>query len=136
MRGNTRPIQPAAAELDRIVVYSRDRWQMRLVPWALWLVLLGLVFIVYERTPLGPSLRMHLGIVLAVLATWAVAWMLNRSTFGFELRAVGSNPDASRTAGMSVTRTYVLTMVVSGALAGLGGAIAFLASSIPNQPPL
>ena len=37
----------------------------------------------------------------------AVAWLLNRSTFGFELRAVGANPDAARTAGISVARTYV-----------------------------
>ncbi len=73
--------------------------------------------------PLGPSLRLHLGIVLAVLAAWAMAWLLKRSTFGFELRAVGLNPAASRTAGMSVASTYVMVMVVSGALAGLGGSM-------------
>ncbi len=51
---------------------------------------------------IGPSLRVSFGIVLAVLVTWGVAWLLRRSTFGFELRAVGLNPDASRTAGISV----------------------------------
>ncbi len=71
---------------------------------------------------LGSDLRVHLGILLAVAATWAVAWLLNRSTFGFELRAVGSNPDAARTAGISVAKTYTLLMVVAGALSGLGGA--------------
>jgi ABC-type uncharacterized transport system permease subunit len=71
---------------------------------------------------LGGDLRVHAGILLAVLVTWGVAWLLNRSTFGFELRAVGANPDAARTAGISVTRTYTLLMVISGALAGLGGA--------------
>jgi simple sugar transport system permease protein len=70
---------------------------------------------------LGGNLRVHAGILVAVLATAAVAWLLNRSTFGFELRAVGANPDAARTAGISVTRTYVLVMVFAGALAGLGG---------------
>jgi ABC-type uncharacterized transport system permease subunit len=70
----------------------------------------------------GPSLRANLGMVFAVLACAGVAWLLGRSTYGFELRAVGSNPDAARTAGMSVTRAYVMAMVVSGALAGLGGA--------------
>ena len=63
------------------------------------------------------TLRVHLGIVLAVLATAAVAWLLNRSTFGFELRAVGANPDAARTAGISVAGTYALVMV-AGRCAG------------------
>jgi simple sugar transport system permease protein len=78
---------------------------------------------------LGPSLRMHLGIVIALLATWGVAWLLTRSTFGFELRAVGLNPDASRTAGMNVANTYVLVMVVAGALAGLGGSMIVLGTA-------
>ena len=77
----------------------------------------------------GPSLRLHLGIVVALLATWAVAWLLKRSTFGFELRAVGLNPDASRTAGMNVGTTYVLVMVVAGALAGLGGTMIVLGTA-------
>lgn len=71
----------------------------------------------------GANLRWNLAILLAVLATAGVYWLLQRSTVGFELRAVGANPDAARTAGMSVTRTYVLAMVVSGALAGLGGGV-------------
>jgi ABC-type uncharacterized transport system permease subunit len=70
---------------------------------------------------LGDNLRLTLGIAFALLAAWAVAWMLKRSTFGFELRAVGSNPEAAKTAGMSVPRTIVIVMVLSGALAGLGG---------------
>jgi simple sugar transport system permease protein len=48
--------------------------------------------------------------------------MLKTSTFGFELRAVGANPDAARTAGMSVARTITVVMALAGALAGLGGA--------------
>ena len=71
----------------------------------------------------GANLRWNLAIVLGVLATAGVYWLLQRSTIGFELRAVGSNPDAARTAGMSVARTYILAMVVSGALAGLGGGV-------------
>lgn len=85
---------------------------------------------------LGDVPRVHAGILLAVLATAGVAWLLNRSTFGFELRAVGANPDAARTAGISVTRTYVLMMVISGALAGLGGAnmvVGTTASSLTAQ---
>ncbi len=67
-------------------------------------------------------LGVHTGILLAVLAAGAVWWLLDRSTIGFELRAVGANPDASRTAGMSVPNVYTIAMVIAGALAGLAGA--------------
>ncbi|MET7877947.1 ABC transporter permease [Micromonospora profundi] len=84
----------------------------------------------------GDNLRVHAGILLAVLATWAVAWLLNRSTLGFELRAVGANPDAARTAGISVTKTYILIMVFAGILAGLGGANMVLGSTASALTPL
>ncbi|MEU4679557.1 ABC transporter permease [Micromonospora sp. NPDC023737] len=85
---------------------------------------------------LGDNLRVHAGILLAVLATWAVAWLLNRSTLGFELRAVGANPDAARTAGISVTRTFILIMVFAGLLAGLGGSNMVLGSTASALTPL
>ena len=85
---------------------------------------------------LGDNLRVHAGILLAVLVTALVAWLLNRSTLGFELRAVGANPDAARTAGISVTRTYVLVMVMAGALAGLGGANMVVGSTATALTPL
>ncbi|SCE87022.1 nucleoside ABC transporter membrane protein [Micromonospora haikouensis] len=84
---------------------------------------------------LGDNLRVHAGILLAVLATWFVAWLLNRSTFGFELRAVGANPDAARTAGISVARTYVLMMAIAGLLAGLGGSQMVLGSTADALTP-
>lgn len=70
----------------------------------------------------GSGLRVHLGIVLALLAAWAVWWLLFRTTKGFEFRAVGSNPNAARYAGISVGLTYVVAMGLAGSLAGLGGA--------------
>ncbi|MDG4833374.1 ABC transporter permease [Solwaraspora sp. WMMD1047] len=85
---------------------------------------------------LGDDLRVHAGILLAVAVTWAVGWLLNRSTLGFELRAVGANPDAARTAGISVTRTYVLIMVIAGALAGLGGANMVVGTTAAALTPL
>ncbi|MGC4886913.1 ABC transporter permease [Micromonospora sp. DT227] len=85
---------------------------------------------------LGDDLRVHAGILLAVLATWFIAWLLNRSTLGFELRAVGANPDAARTAGISVTKTYVLVMVIAGLLAGLGGSNMVLGSTANALTPL
>lgn len=66
--------------------------------------------------------RVHLGLILALLAAVGVWWLLFRSTKGFEFRAVGLNPAAARYAGMNITRTVILTMVISGGLAGLAGA--------------
>lgn len=70
---------------------------------------------------LGPNYRVHAGLILAILAVFAVAWLLNRSTLGFEYRAIGANPSAARTAGMNVQRGYITVMLIAGALAGLAG---------------
>ncbi len=67
----------------------------------------------------GNTFRLHWGVLVAILATIFVWWLMERSTIGFELRAVGANPHAARTAGMSVARATVVTMVIAGALAGL-----------------
>lgn len=66
--------------------------------------------------------RLNLGFIIALLVALLVYWLLFKTTFGFEIRAVGANPDAAKYAGMSVTRNFVLIMALSGALAGLGGA--------------
>jgi len=70
---------------------------------------------------LGSAFRLHWGFIVAVLATIFVWWLLTRSTVGFELRAVGANPNAARTAGVSVSKGYILAMSIAGALAGLAG---------------
>lgn len=75
--------------------------------------------------------RLHVGFLLALAAAVFVWWLLSRSTVGFELRAVGANADASRTAGMSVGRAYVIAMVVAGALAGLAGTQQVLGTDLP-----
>jgi len=70
---------------------------------------------------LSPT-RLHAGVLLAVVVAilvWALLW---RTTIGFRIRAVGMNPNASRRAGIHVGRYAVLAMLLSGALAGLGGA--------------
>lgn len=66
--------------------------------------------------------RLHFGFIVALLAAFGVWWLLERSTLGFEFRAVGANPAAARTAGISVFRSTVLVMVIAGALAGMAGA--------------
>jgi general nucleoside transport system permease protein len=75
--------------------------------------------------------RLHVGFLLALAAAVFVWWLLSRSTIGFELRAVGANPDASRTAGMSVGRAYVIAMLFAGALAGLAGTQQVLGTDLP-----
>ena len=56
--------------------------------------------------------RVNLAFVLALVAAAVAWWLINRSTTGFRLRAVGANPEAARTAGMSVPRTYVTAMAL------------------------
>jgi ABC-type uncharacterized transport system permease subunit len=63
----------------------------------------------------------HLGILLALIAAIVVWWILYRTTWGFEVRATGANPDASRYAGMRPRLIIVATMTFSGMLAGLAG---------------
>ncbi|MGZ6298910.1 MAG: ABC transporter permease [Candidatus Limnocylindria bacterium] len=72
--------------------------------------------------PLFGDSRVHWGLIIALAAAVAVSWLLFRSTKGFEFRAVGLNPSAARYAGMSISGTIVLTMMISGGLAGLAGA--------------
>jgi simple sugar transport system permease protein len=70
---------------------------------------------------LGGDLRLHAGLLIALVAAYVVHWLLTRSTLGFQLRAVSANQFAARTAGMSVERSYVVVMLLSGALCGLAG---------------
>jgi general nucleoside transport system permease protein len=71
-----------------------------------------------------PELQgVHIGIFIA-LAMLLVFWVLvNRTRTGFEVRAVGFNPEAARAAGISVGRNYVLVMAVCGLFAGLAGSL-------------
>jgi simple sugar transport system permease protein len=71
-----------------------------------------------------PELQgLHVGIFIALAAT-ALFWvLLNRSVTGYEIRAVGFNPDAAEYGGISAGRNYVKVMVICGVLAGLAGAI-------------
>ena len=66
---------------------------------------------------------LHIGLFIA-LAAVVVFWLiLNRSTIGYEVRAVGLNPEAARYGGMSVAKNYMLVMAICGVFAGLAGAL-------------
>ncbi|MFZ5909083.1 MAG: ABC transporter permease [Chloroflexota bacterium] len=67
--------------------------------------------------------RIHWGFVLALVVAAVVWWLLWKTTLGFEIRTVGSNPDAAKYAGINVKRTIILTMALSGFLAGLAGVV-------------
>jgi len=67
--------------------------------------------------------RMHNGIFIALIAAFIMWFLLEKTTKGFELRAVGFNHDAAHYAGMNVNRNIILSMVISGAFAGVAGAM-------------
>jgi len=69
----------------------------------------------------GSTMRVHAGLFVALLAAALTWWLLKYSRLGFRLRAVGANPFAARTAGMSVERSYTTVMLLAGALSGLAG---------------
>ncbi len=74
---------------------------------------------------------LHVGVFLALLAALFVWWLVERSKLGFELRAVGANPEAARTAGMSVARVTTVAMVLAGGLAGLGATMNIMGKGDP-----
>ena len=69
---------------------------------------------------------LHIGFFIAIAALVVFWAILNRTTLGFEVRAVGFNPEAARYSGISVKRNYFLAMAISGAFAGLAGGIDML----------
>jgi simple sugar transport system permease protein len=83
-----------------------------------------------------PYDRLHAGLFLAVFAAVGVWWLLWKTTIGFELRTVGANPNAARYAGVNITRSIILSMAISGALAGVAGAVEVLGVSICRCLPL
>jgi ABC-type uncharacterized transport system permease subunit len=69
---------------------------------------------------------LHVGFFIAIGALVVFWAILNRTTLGFEVRAVGFNPEAARYSGINVKRNYFLAMAISGAFAGLAGGIDIL----------
>jgi general nucleoside transport system permease protein len=73
--------------------------------------------------PIFEKFRFHWGFILALVIAFLVWWLLWKTKLGFEIRTTGLNPDAAKYAGINVARTIVITMGISGGLAGLAGAI-------------
>jgi simple sugar transport system permease protein len=70
-----------------------------------------------------PPTRLHLGVPLAFLVVFSVWFLLFRTKTGFRIRTAGANPTAARFAGFHVERYVSLALILSGALAGLGGSV-------------
>jgi len=76
-----------------------------------------------------PYNSMNGGILIAVAFVLIIYVLLNKTTFGYELKACGYNPHASKYAGINSKRNIVLSMAIAGALSGIGGGLLYLAGS-------
>lgn len=67
--------------------------------------------------------RLHAGIIIAVVVAALLWWVLRRTSWGFQVRTIGDSPDAARYAGMNVKLKTLWVLAISGALAGIAGAV-------------
>ena len=88
----------------------------------------GVNFLIQLRSGATAS-SANAGIFIAVLAGVVIYYLIEKTKFGYELKACGYNRDAARYAGINETRSIVLSMVIAGALSGLGGACLYLAGA-------
>ncbi len=77
-----------------------------------------------------PGSNIDIGIILAVLTAVAMYIVINKTTFGFELKACGFNRESAKYAGMSVRRNIMLSMMISGGLAAMGACLFYLNGNI------
>ena len=75
---------------------------------------------------LFPGSLLDAGIIIAIIAAIIIYIVLNKTTFGFELKACGANKDAARYAGLNEKRNIILSITIAGALAGMGAALYYL----------
>jgi ABC-type uncharacterized transport system permease subunit len=78
--------------------------------------------------------NLHIGLVVMLLTVIFVDWFMERTTYGFELRTVGTNADAAKYAGINVRRNIIFAMVLSGGLAGLAGIVEIGGTQYSMEP--
>lgn len=78
---------------------------------------------------LFPGSSVNGGIIIAILVVILIYILLNKTTFGYELKAVGYSPDAGKYAGINEKRNIIASMLIAGAIAGLGGGLLYLAGT-------
>jgi len=74
-----------------------------------------------DSIPLFRGLTTHMGFLIGILAAVVVWYIISHSRWGYEIRLIGDNPRAANYAGINITRNTIFVMMLSGALAGLGG---------------
>lgn len=82
--------------------------------------------------PRIPGTRVHLGLILGILAAGLLAFALQRTRWGYETRVIGENQRAARYAGIDLVKNILLVMLISGGLAGLAGASELCGLSTPR----
>ena len=107
------PLQLASGTSKSLTI-GHGAWLARVLPNDNSLVIFGLPASVF---------RVHTGLLLALVAAAAFAFLLWRTSLGYEIRAVGQSQKAARYAGVSVARTIIVTMLIAGSFSGLAGAI-------------
>jgi simple sugar transport system permease protein len=98
----------AAAGFGLTPPFPRSAWLPRLLDWA-------------DTFPALRGMTAHLGIFMGLIAAVILFILFKRSKWGYELKLIGDNPEAARYAGISISRNVILTMIISGGLAGLAG---------------
>lgn len=83
---------------------------------------------------IGDNYSLHWGLILALVSVVVFWWLMERSTIGFRLRMVGFNPDAARTAGINVEKTYILAMALSAGFVGVAAANQSLGTAVGVTP--
>lgn len=82
----------------------------------------------------GYKYDIPLGFILAVIAALVIQFVFQKTTFGYEIKAVGANRKAAQYAGINVGKNMIIAMLISGALAGLAGATYYLGYFCSMQP--
>ncbi len=79
--------------------------------------------------------RLHSGFILGLIMSGLLAFLMYRTVFGYQIRAIGNNPNAARYAGISVGNRMMLTLAIGGGLAGLAGLgeVAGIHGNMPDQ---
>jgi ABC-type uncharacterized transport system permease subunit len=138
----------AAALVMTFVAYVLVRWLFaqrlsnRLARWGISVAVGAIMFVGLPALtrlwwPFQDKIdRLHIGLLMAIAAAVGVWWLLWKTTLGFEMRAVGANPNAARYAGVNITNNIILVMAISGGLAGLAGTVEVLGVSICRCLPL
>ena len=81
-----------------------------------------------------PGSSVNGGIIIAIIVVILIYLLLNKTTFGYELKACGFNKDAAKYAGINEKRNIVLSMTISGALAGIGAGLYYLSGASEWNP--